>query len=406
MNNPLTVKINDHLTYIGVNDRYTHLFEGMWPLPDGISYNSYLLDGGDEVCLLDCVKIPSIDEFLANIYSVLGDRDIDYVVVNHMEPDHTSSLPVLVERFPNIKIIGNKKTKDFLDHFYDLTENILVVKDGEEVAIGNTSLTFYTTPMVHWPESMVAFEKSTGTLFSQDAFGGYGTLDGAIFDDEINFDFYKDETIRYYTNIVGKYSGQVVRALDKLKDLDIKTICPDHGIVWRKNPGIIVDLYSKLANQETENGVLLVYGSMYGHTEKMAEMIARSMAEEGISNIRIRNISEYPLSNLIAEAWRYRGILLGCPTYNVGLFPPMANFVATLTKQKMKNHIFGYFSSYSWGGGAEKEFAAFAEKCKWDFLETTPNVQGALKEDDIEECMKLGREMAAALKEAYPDQYK
>lgn len=406
MKNPLTVKINDHLTYIGVNDRYTHLFEGMWPLPDGVSYNSYLLDGGDEVCLLDCVKIPSIDEFLSNIRAVLGDRDLDYVVVNHMEPDHTSSLPVLVERFPNIKIIGNKKTKEFLNNYYDLTENIIVVKDGEEVKIGNTSLTFYTTPMVHWPESMVAYEKSEGILFSQDAFGGYGTLDGPIFDDEINFDFYKDEIIRYYTNIVGKYSVQVVRALDKLKDLDIKMICPDHGMVWRKNPSVIVDLYAKLSKQETENGVLLVYGSMYGHTEKMAEMIARSMADEGISNIRIRNISEYPLSNLIAEAWRYRGIILGCPTYNVGLFPPMHHLVWDLGKQKMKNHTFGYFSSYSWGGGAEKEFAAFAEKSKWEVLETKPNVKGALKEEDIEDCIQLGKEMAAALKEHYPEEYK
>ena len=406
MKNPLTVKINDHLTYIGVNDRYTHLFEGMWPLPDGVSYNSYLLDGGDEVCLLDCVKIPSIDEFLSNIRAVLGDRDLDYVLVNHMEPDHTSSLPVLVERFPNIKIIGNKKTKEFLNNYYDLTENIIVVKDGEEVKIGNTSLTFYTTPMVHWPESMVAYEKSEGILFSQDAFGGYGTLDGPIFDDEINFDFYKDEIIRYYTNIVGKYSVQVVRALDKLKDLDIKMICPDHGMVWRKNPSVIVDLYAKLSKQETENGVLLVYGSMYGHTEKMAEMIARSMADEGISNIRIRNVSEYPLSNLIAEAWRYRGIILGCPTYNVGLFPPMHHLVWDLGKQKMKNHTFGYFSSYSWGGGAEKEFAAFAEKSKWEVLETKPNVKGALKEEDIEDCIQLGKEMAAALKEHYPEEYK
>lgn len=406
MKNPLTVKINDHLTYIGVNDRYTHLFEGMWPLPDGVSYNSYLLDGGDEVCLLDCVKIPSIDEFLSNIRAVLGDRDLDYVVVNHMEPDHTSSLPVLVERFPNIKIIGNKKTKEFLNNYYDLTENIIVVKDGEEVKIGNTSLTFYTTPMVHWPESMVAYEKSEGILFSQDAFGGYGTLDGPIFDDEINFDFYKDEIIRYYTNIVGKYSVQVVRALDKLKDLDIKMICPDHGMVWRKNPSVIVDLYAKLSKQETENGVLLVYGSMYGHTEKMAEMVARSMADEGISNIRIRNVSEYPLSNLIAEAWRYRGIILGCPTYNVGLFPPMHHLVWDLGKQKMKNHTFGYFSSYSWGGGAEKEFAAFAEKSKWEVLETKPNVKGALKEEDIEDCIQLGKEMAAALKEHYPEEYK
>ena len=403
--NPLTVKINDHLTYIGVNDRYTHLFENMWPLPDGVSYNSYILDGGEETCLLDCVKIPSVGEFLDNISSVLNGRKLDYVIVNHMEPDHTSSLPTLLEIYPDIKIIGNKKTTRFLKNFYHITDNIIEVKEGEEVQIGSTSLTFYMTPMVHWPESMVAYEKSTGTLFSQDAFGGFGTLDGSIFDDEINFEFYKDETIRYYTNIVGKYSVQVIRALDKLAGLDIQMICPDHGPIWRKNPEVIIDLYAKLSKQETENGVLIVYGSMYGNTEKMAEMIGKSLANEGIKNIRIRNIAEYPLSNLIAESWRYRGIILGCPTYNVGLFPPMDHFVRTLTKQNMKNHTLGYFTNYSWGGGAEKEFAAFAEKCGWDLLEAQPNVMGDPKEADIETLNQLGKEMAQALKEAFKDEY-
>lgn len=399
MNNPLTVKINDHLTYIGVNDRYTHLFEGMWPLPDGISYNSYLLDGGDEVCLLDCVKIPSIDEFLANIYSVLGDRDIDYVVVNHMEPDHTSSLKSVVERFPEIKIITNKKAVKMMNNFYNIGDDrVVLVEDGETVEIGERKLTFYTTPMVHWPESMVCFEEETGILFSQDAFGGFGTLDGAIFDDQLDWDVYREETIRYYTNIVGKYSVQVIRALKKLEGLDIKMICPDHGPVWRENIGRIVGLYSDLSEQKTEDGVLIVYGSMYGNSEFVAESIARALAEEGVRNIRIRDISKTHLSYLISETWNYKGIILGCPTYNVGLFPPMENLVEVLKKQKMKNHVLGTFTNYTWGGGAEKKFAEFAESVKWDVLPTTVDVMGLPGDEDFEKCRQMAKEMAEALK--------
>ena len=404
MTNPLSIKIHDHLHYIGVNDRYTHLFESMWPLPDGVSYNSYLLDGGTKTCLLDCVKIPSVTGFLEKLNEVLDGRPLDYVVVNHMEPDHTSSLPTIVEIFPDIKIIANKKTVDFLSNFYDISDNIIVVKEGETFEIGNTSLTFYMTPMVHWPESMVAFEESTGTLFSQDAFGGFGTLDGAIFDDEINFDFYKDETIRYYTNIVGKYSVQVQRALAKLGGLDIKIICPDHGPVWRTNPGQIVELYDVLSKQETENGVVIIYGSMYGNTEKMAEIIARSLSNEGVKNVRIRDISKTPLSYLIAETWRYRGIILGCATYNVGMFPPMETLTRTLEKQKMKNHTLGLFGSYAWGGGGLKALQKFGEGTGWDVLETMPEAKGTAKEEDMAACVQLGKEMAQALKEVYGEE--
>lgn len=398
MPNTRSVKINDNLHYIGVNDRYTHLFESMWPLPDGISYNSYLLDGGSQTCLIDCVRVDSVNEFMNKLDEVLKGRPLDYVVVNHMEPDHTSSLRTIKDLFPNIKIITSKKAIPFLKNYYNIEKNLIIVEDGQKVEIGNTALTFYATPMVHWPESQVCFEESTGILFSQDAFGGFGTLDGAIFDDQINFDFYIDETIRYYTNIVGKYSNQVQRALKKLGGLDIKMICPDHGPVWRENPGKIVELYDKLSKQETEDGVVIVYGSMYGNTEMMAEAIGRGLAQEGIRDIRIRDVSKTHLSYIISETWKYKGIILGCPTYNVGLFPPMAHLIETLKKQKMKNHILGTFTNYSWGGGAEKEFAKFAEESGWEVLPTSINVMGAPDQEDLDRAAQLGREMAAALK--------
>ena len=399
MGNLRIVKINDHLHYIGVNDRYTHLFEAMWPLPDGISYNSYLFDGGSKTCLIDCVRIDSVREFMDNISEVLDGRPLDYVVVNHMEPDHTSSLKSVVERFPEIKIITNKKAVKMMNNFYNIgEENVVLVEDGETVEIGERKLTFYTTPMVHWPESMVCFEEETGILFSQDAFGGFGTLDGAIFDDQLDWEVYREETIRYYTNIVGKYSVQVIRALKKLEGLDIKMICPDHGPVWRENIGRIVGLYSDLSEQKTEDGVLIVYGSMYGNSEFVAESIARALAEEGVRNIRIRDISKTHLSYLISETWNYKGIILGCPTYNVGLFPPMENLVEVLKKQKMKNHVLGTFTNYTWGGGAEKKFAEFAEQSKWEVLPTTVDVMGLPGDEDFEKCRQMAKEMAEALK--------
>lgn len=393
------VKINEHVHYIGVNDRYTHLFEGMWPLPDGISYNSYLFDGGSKTCLLDCVRIDSVSEFFVKLDDALDGRKLDYVVVNHMEPDHTSSLKSVLERYPECKVITNKKAVTMMENFYSIGEDrAILVADGETIDIGERKLTFYTTPMVHWPESMVCFEEETGILFSQDAFGGFGTLDGAIFDDQVDWEKYREETIRYYTNIVGKYSVQVIRALKKLGGLDIKMICPDHGPVWRDNIGRIVTLYSDLSEQKTEDGVLIVYGSMYGNSEQVAEAIARSLTEEGVRNIRIRDVSKTHISYLISETWNYKGIILGCPTYNVDLFPPMANLVEVLKKQKMKNHILGTFTNYTWGGGAEKAFAAFAEESKWDVLPTTVDVMGAPKQEDLDKCAQLAKEMAEALK--------
>lgn len=399
MRNLRKVTINDHLHYVGVNDRYTHLFESMWPLPDGISYNSYLFDGGSETCLIDCVKVNSVREFFDNLIDVLDGRKLDYVIVNHMEPDHTSSLELVREYFPEVQIITNKKAVAMMKNFYEIgDENVKIVKDGETVAIGDRELTFYTTPMVHWPESMVCFEEAEGILFSQDIFGGFGTLDGAIFDDQVEWSKYREETIRYYTNIVGKYSTQVIRALKKLEGLDIKMVCPDHGPIWRENIERIVSLYRDLSEQKTEDGVLIVYGSMYGNTEAMAESLARALTEEGVRNIRIRDISKTHLSYLISETWLYRGIILGCPTYNVDLFPPMANLVEVLKKQKMKNHILGTFTNYSWGGGAEKAFAAFAESVDWEILPTTVDVMGLPEEEDNKKCKQLAKEMAEALK--------
>lgn len=397
----LSVEIRKNWKYIGVNDRETRLFENMWPLENGVSYNSYLYTG-EKTALLDTVKINKSSSFVEKLESTLGGRPLDYLVVHHMEPDHSGSITTVLELYPDVKIVGNKKTKEFIENYYAIEgfqgfsyeKNFVEVGDGDKLDLGDTELTFYLTPMVHWPESMVSYEESTGTLFSQDAFGSFGSLSGAIFDDEINWEFYLDDTVRYYTNIIGKFSAQVKGALNKLAPLDIKMICPVHGPVWRTNPNRIVKLYNQLANQETEEGVVIVYGSMYGNTEKMAETVARALAERGIKNVKIYDVSKTHLSYLLADIWRYEGIILGSCTYNNALFPLMHTLVTTLKNQKMKNHTLAVFGSYSWAGGALKTLKAFAEESGYDLVEATVESKGSPTEEEFKKCKEIGYEMA------------
>lgn len=397
----LSVEIDKNWHYIGVNDRDTRLFENMWPLENGVAYNSYLYTG-EKTALLDTVKINKSGLFVEKLEAALKGRPIDYLIVHHMEPDHSGSITSVLDLYPDIKLVGNKKTREFLENYYQLEgyngfsyeKNFVEVGDGDKLSLGDTELTFYLTPMVHWPESMVSFEESTGRLFSQDAFGAFGSLSGAIFDDEINWEFYLDDTIRYYTNIIGKFSTLVKNALKKLSPLDIKMICPVHGPVWRTNPSRIFDLYQKLSDQKTEEGVAIIYGSMYGNTEKMAETIARILAVRGIKNVRIFDVSKTHLSYLLADMWRYEGLILGSCTYNNGLFPPMENLVRTLVNQKMKNHTLGVFGSYSWGGGALKGLQEFADKSGYDLVESTVEVKGTPNKEDFEKGLALGNEMA------------
>ncbi|MDO5725723.1 MAG: FprA family A-type flavoprotein [Tissierellia bacterium] len=397
MENYLSVKIRDNLYYVGVNDRQTRLFENMWPLENGVCYNSYVLTG-EKTVLMDTVRINKVDGFLEKLYEVLDGRDLDYLVIHHMEPDHSGAIDTILELFPNVKLVGNKRTKDFLKNFYEIdNENFVEVKEGDTLDLGDTSLTFYMTPMMHWPESMVSYEESTGTLFSQDAFGSFGALSGGIFDDEVDFEFFKEDTVRYYTNIIGKFSQQVQAAMRKISGLEIKMICPVHGLVWRENPQKIVDLYSKLANFETEEGVVIVYGSMYGHTEKMAETVARALGERKVKNVRLYDVSKTHLSYLLADLWRYDGIILGSCTYNNGLFPPMETLVETLKKQKMKNHTIAVFGSYSWGGGSLKALQEFAKGSGYDYIETTVDTKSAPTNEDLDGLKKIGNDMADAI---------
>lgn len=394
----LGIKITDGIHWIGVNDFETHLFEALWPLPKGVSYNAYMIVD-EKVVLIDTVKGPYFSTYLDKVKSLLpAGKTVDYLVVNHMEPDHSGSIKVLRKAFPEVKIIGNQKTADMLGAFYGLTDNLVVVRDGEELSLGEKRLVFYMTPMVHWPETMMTYEKTTGVIFSGDAFGGFGALNGGIFDDEVDVDYYKDEVLRYFSNIVGRYSAMVQKAFDKLKGVDIKIICATHGPVWRSDPAHIINLYDRWSKQQTEEGVVLVYGSMYGNTQKMMEAVATGLVKGGVEKIRVHNSSTSHLSFIIRDIWRFKGLVLGSCTYNMELFPPMKQLVSAIENRMMVNRNIGVFGSYTWSGGALKELQEFAGKSKCEQVGPVIEAKSSPTAEDIDRCVELGMNMAKAVK--------
>lgn len=379
--------------WVGMNDRRTALFEGIWPIPLGVSYNSYLIVD-EKTVLIDTVKDLSVDGYLNKLKHILGpDRQIDYLVVNHLEPDHSGALPIIKRVFPNIRIVGNKKTAEFVKELYGASD-VHLVQDGDELRLGRRTLKFYLTPMVHWPETMMTYETTDGILFSGDAFGGFGALEGGIFDDEVDLDYYENEILRYFSNIVGKYSPMVQKAIAKLSGVDIRIIAATHGPIWRTDPGHIVRLYDRWSRQETEPGVVVVFGSMYGATEKMAEAVERGVADGGVKAIRSHNISTSHVSYVIRDVWRYQGLILGSPTYDLGLLPPMESALRLLAAKKLCNRPVGVFGSFGWSGGAVKAMKEFVEQSKLELVEPVVEARFNATTEQLEQCRALGRALA------------
>lgn len=392
------VKLADNIYYLGYNDRRTNLFENIWPIPHGVSYNSYLIED-EKIVLIDTVERQFIDDYLSHIEQIVGSRPVDYLVINHMEPDHSGAIKAIRARYPEITLVGNKKTFGFVESFYFKPEKVLVVGDGDRLELGKTVLQFQTIPMVHWPETMVTFEETNKILFSGDAFGSYGTLDGGVFDDEINLDFYEVEIMRYFTNIVGKYCPHTQRAIQKLAPLDIRMIAATHGPIWRSDLNWVLTRYNKWSSYTLDTGVVIVYGSMYGNTQKMAEVIARQLAVRGIKNIRVYDASKTHSSYIINDIFKYKGFIVGSPAYNNAMFPNVEILISTIEHMAPKNHYLGIFGNYSWNGGGVKNLMAFAEKIKWEMVYEPVEEQGALKPDNYEKCLALANAMADKLLE-------
>ena len=390
-------EIADKIYYVGVNDRQKALFENMWPLPYGVSYNSYLIVD-EKTVLVDTVDVCYSDIFLKKIEDALAGRELDYLIVNHMEPDHAGSIRLLRHRYPGVQIVGNTKTFGMLAGFHGIKEGLYEVKEGDSLNIGSRSLTFYMAPMVHWPEVMVTYDAADKLLFSADAFGTYGALDGGVIDTEMNVEHFWEEMVRYYANIVGKYGSPVQMALRKLSGLEIQTICSTHGPVWRENIAKVVGIYDRLSRYEGEEGVVIVYGSMYGNTEQMAEAIASSLADNGVRNIVMHNVSKSPASYILKDIFKYKGLIVGSPTYSNQLFPEVDSLLTKIEMREVKNRYFGYFGSFCWAGAAVKRLCAFGEKMKWQTVGCPVEQKQGLLADKYEDCLALGKAMAEAIK--------
>ena len=349
-------KISDRIFYVGVNDYDKYLFEGLWPLPCGVSYNSYIV-ADEKIALIDTVEGGFEGEFLHNIEEAIGDRPVDYLVVNHMEPDHSSLISYMLARYPDIKIVANAKTLPMLSGYYNVPEDkVMVISEGSSISLGESSLSFHMIPMVHWPETMVTWIPEENTLFSGDAFGTFGTVDDALTDNGCTLDQYREEMIRYYSNIVGKYGNPVQSALKKLGGLDVKRICSTHGPVWEKEVRDVVALYDRLSRGETERGVCIVYGSMYGNTAAAAQSLAVELEEAGvpyaIHDLAGNNEDGLGVSGALRDVFVYDTICVGSPTYNNGIFPPVETFMNALQSRLVKGKRFYAFGSYTWAGAS------------------------------------------------------
>jgi flavorubredoxin len=380
--------------YVGVNDRQKRLFENLWPLPYGVSYNSYLIKGKKTI-LVDTVDIASSEPFFRKIDEVLNGRPLDFLIINHMEPDHSGSVHLLREKYPDIRIIGNKLTFGMLAGYYNITDGLHEVKDGDTLDTGSHKLSFHTAPMVHWPEVMFTYDETDKTLFSADAFGTYGALNGGIIDTEMNTARYWDEMIRYYSNIVGKYGNPVQKALQKLSGTDIRMICSTHGPVWTGERAKAIGIYDRLSRHEGLNGVTLVYGSMYGHTEQMAETIASALADRGIREIALHNASVSHASYILRDIFNYKALIIGCPTYSNHIFPEIDALLSKIEIREIKNRLFGCFGTFTWASAAVKRLAAFGETMKWETVGNPVEQKQNIRTE--EQCIELGRAMAQRL---------
>ena len=399
----LNTEIAKDLFYVGVNDRIKHKFENMLPLPYGVSYNSYLLVD-EKVALIDTVEISFGDVFMHKIQSQLKGRQIDYLIINHMEPDHSGSLSLLRKYYPNVTLVGNKKTMEMVQGYYGIDDNTLEVSDGETLFLGRHKLQFHLTPMVHWPETMMTFDETENVLFSGDAFGCFGTLDGGVIDSEMNLDKYWDEMYRYYANIVGKYGAPVQKALQKLTPLDIKIICSTHGPVWKEQASRAVDIYDQLSRYEAKEGAVVVYGSMYGNTERMAEAVAQGLVQNGIKNVVLHNVSVTDASDILRDIFKYKGLVIGRPTYCKDLYPEIDSLLKKIEIRGIKKRDFAYFGSYSWAGVSNKKLAEFGEKMKWRVVGFSVEEKMGLKADNYLGCVQTGKKLAELLRtEITPD---
>ena len=394
-------QVCDSIYYVGVNDRMKALFENMWSLPSGVAYNSYLIVD-EHTTLIDTVDVCYSDIFFHKLDLVLQGRPLDYLIVNHMEPDHGGSIGLLRKRYPQMKIVGNKKTFDMLRGFHGITEGLHEVKSGDALRIGRHEFSFLMAPMVHWPEVMFTYEQTSKALFTADAFGSFGALNGILFDTQItDRTAYFREMRRYYATVIGKYGGFVQKALANMQrqGLDVDFVCPTHGVVWTKEGfGEALDLYERLSHFTSEEGVVVLYGSMYGNTEQLADVIAQSLVAHGVKRVVCHNVSKSDPSDILCDIFSCRGLIIGSPTYCGELFSPIENLLQLIRIRDVKDRLYAAFGSYTWAPGAVKRLVPFAEEMKWELVGEAVELKMSDLASVLDARWSLGQAMAERIK--------
>ena len=393
-------KITEDIYFVGGSDRRLSLFENMYPIPNGVTYNAYFIDDA-KTAVVDTVDKAVGDLFFENVEHLLGGRALDYVVVNHMEPDHCATLGALCEKHPETKIICSAKAAGLIAQFFkaDLEDRIEQKKEGETLDLGKHTLTFYAAPMVHWPEVTVAYEKTSGILFSADAFGTFGATDGCLFADEADFgEAEYAEARRYYANIVGKYGAQTTALLKKAAGLDIKMLCPLHGPIWRKDFETFIEKYQLWgAYAPEEQGVLIAYGSVYGGTQNAAEILAAKLAEKGVK-VKLYDVAVTHPSYLVAEAFRFSHIVFASSTYNNGIFTPMETLLLDLKAHMLKNRTVALVQNGSWAPQSGKLMREILDSMQnITVLEETVNLRSTVKENNLAEIDALCAALCATM---------
>ncbi len=388
-----SIEIHKDLFWIGANDRKLKLFENMFPTPKGISYNSFVLLDEKNV-IFDTVDKSVSNLFFENLNHVLKGKEVHYIVINHVEPDHSGALEDLLSKFPSLKIICNEKTVSLIKQFFNPIDNarFLIVKEGDKISTGKHELVFYMAPMVHWPEVMVTYEKITKTLFSADAFGTFNALSGALFADEYLFESeYLDDARRYYANIIGKYGNQVKSLLKKLSPLEISTLCPLHGPVWRKNITFILEKYKSWSNYiSEERGVVIAYGSVYAYTENAVEILASKLVEKGMPKVKLFDVSDLHPSFIIAEVFKYSHIVFASSTYNGGIFPNMETLLRILIKTNIQNKVVAIIENGSWSPSSGNQIKKNLSGLKnLRFIEDTLTIKSTLKKNQLKTIEKI-----------------
>ena len=397
------VPIRDDIFWIGGDDRTATIFEGAFPIPEGVSYNSYLLVSEGKTCLLDTVDSSIASKFWRNLRKTMDGKDLDYLIINHMEPDHGACITQVLETWPDVTVIGNSKTFDMLENFYHISpKNRMVVKEGDELVVGKHTLRFYFAVMVHWPEVMFTYDVGERILFSADAFGTFKAVSGALYADETDFDRdYLNEARRYYANIVGKYGAKVQNALAKLKDVPIDMICPLHGPIWRSDLGYIIGKYDLWSRYEPEEkGVTIAYTSVYGNTAAVAERLAIMLKERGVENVTMHSMTVEHPSYAVADAFRFTNIVFASTTYNNALHPSMSSTIEDMEIMAVQNRKYSVIGNGSWAPQADRIIEERVSGMKgMTKVGETLTIKSSLAPEQVPELEALADAIAASVSE-------